>query len=122
MNKCTQCDNWNGGKGVKLCLKCATYKHYCIKSVPRQKIAIDILPAAIMVELADTSEDMPCVLTAIQHLPDDLGLIITAKYVAGLPAKSIAGLIRTSERQINRRIELALSEIKKMLLKQNTDL
>jgi DNA-directed RNA polymerase specialized sigma subunit len=121
VSKCSECENWENGKGSKKCLKCSTYKNFCITSTPRQKIAIEILPAAIMVELADTSDEMPGVLTSIQHLPDDLALIITSRYVAGLPAKSIAGLLRTSERQIYRREALALSEIKKMLRKEIND-
>jgi DNA-directed RNA polymerase specialized sigma24 family protein len=122
ISNCPDCKNWGNGKGLKQCLKCSTYKNYCIKSTPRPKITVEILPAAIMVELADTSDDMPSVLTAIQHLPDDLALIITSRYVAGLPAKSVAGLLRTSERQIYRRESIALSEIKKILRKENNTL
>lgn len=121
ISDCSECINWGNGNGNKKCLKCSTYTNYCLKSTPRAKIAIEILPEAIMVELADTSDEMPCVLTAIQHLPDDLALIITGRYVAGLPAKSLAALLRTSERQIYRREALALSEIKKMLRKEIKD-
>ena len=121
MRRCSTCENWNHGKGAKSCLSCSVYKHFCIESILRAKIAIDIVPAAILVEFADTSEEMPCVLNAIQHLPDDLALIVAGRYVAGLPAKSLAGLLRTSERQIYRREALALSEIKKMLRNEIND-
>jgi DNA-directed RNA polymerase specialized sigma24 family protein len=89
-----------------------------MKSTPRSKIPIDIVPDAILVELADTSETMPCVLTAIKHLPDDLSLIISARFVAGISTLSLAGLLHTSERNITRRQALGLAVIKKMLRKE----
>jgi DNA-directed RNA polymerase specialized sigma24 family protein len=115
MKRCSTCDDWNNGKGTKQCLSCSVYKHFCIESTPRAKIAIDIVPAAIMVEFADTSDEMPCVLEAIQHLPDDLAMIITSRYVGGISPRSLAAILKTSERQIYRREALALSQIKKML-------
>jgi DNA-directed RNA polymerase specialized sigma24 family protein len=115
MKRCSTCDNWNSGKGAKYCLSCSVYKHYCIKSTPRPKVTIDIVPAAIMVEFADTSDEMPCVLSAIQHLPDDLSMILTSRYVGGISHRSLAAMLKTSERQIYRKEALALSQIKKML-------
>jgi len=64
---------------------------------------------------------MPCVLSTIKHLPDDLALIIVGRYVAGISPGSIAALFKTSERQIYRREALALSQIKKMLRKEIKD-
>jgi DNA-directed RNA polymerase specialized sigma24 family protein len=74
-----------------------------------------------MVEMADTSDEMPCVLTAVKHLPDDLALIIAGRYFVGISPGSMASLLRTSERQIYRREALAMSEIKKMLRKEIID-
>jgi DNA-directed RNA polymerase specialized sigma24 family protein len=88
-----------------------------MKSVPRSKILIDIVPDAILMELADTSDEMPCVLTALQQLPDDLSMIISARFVASISIESVAALLHTSVRNIERRQALGLAVIKKMLRK-----
>ncbi len=119
MDRCAKCLNWNAGKGNKTCLKCSFYKHFCLKSVPRSRIAIDIVPDAIFEELADTSEEMPCVLSAIKQLPDDLALIVSARFVAGISVRSLAGLLHTSVSNIERRQALVLTVLKKILRNEN---
>ena len=117
MKRCQTCLLFNNGEGSKTCLKCSYYKHFCLKATPRSKIPIDIVPDAILIELADTSDEMPCVLTALKQLPDDLSLIISARFVAGISAESLAGLLHISIRQVERRQALGLSVIKKLLRK-----
>jgi DNA-directed RNA polymerase specialized sigma24 family protein len=121
MKRCQTCLLWNKGKGSKTCVDCSFYRRFCMKSTPRSKIPIDIVPDAIMAELADTSEEMPAVLTALKHLPDDLSWILVGRFVAGIKPSSMAAIMRTSERQINRRQAVALSELKKMLRKEIID-
>ena len=120
--RCQKCLNYNAGKGNKTCLKCSYYRRYCLQSSPRSKIPIDIVPDAFLVELADTSDEMPCVLSAIKRLPDDLSHIIVARFVAGISPLSLAAILHTSERQILRRQALGMSLLKKMLRKENTAL
>ncbi len=122
MERCRKCLNWYNGKGSKTCLKCSFYKRFCLKSVRRSQVPIDILPDIILESFAEINEDMPDVIGALQHLPDDLAAILAMRFVADLSQGSIAAILRTSQANVSRRIDLGLNSIKNILCKENTPL
>lgn len=118
---CSTCEDWHDGKGCQNCLACGNYKRYQIKSTPRSKIPVDVLPQSLLEAVEDLSDDYD-ILQAIRRLPDDLAAIISMHYIAGLSYRSIAGIMRISEPSTRRREHAGLTQLKKMFSSENTDL
>ena len=122
--QCNHCPTYNDtrGKGDKKCLTCSYYKHFQIKSTPRSKIPIDNISDTIRDNIADASAHMPEIIEAIQLLPDDLSLIIAARYICNLSQGSIASILRCQQSTIARREATAMHNLKNILSQEIKDL
>jgi hypothetical protein len=108
---CKGCSSYRGGNGSRKCLKCGTYVEFLKDSRLRNPVHFKILPDAIMEAIPDGRE--MDVKDSIKRLPDDLAAIVTMRYYANLELKSIAGILRISVRQVSRKLDVALNEIKR---------
>jgi DNA-directed RNA polymerase specialized sigma24 family protein len=117
MRDCQKCEVYQRtkGKGNQSCIICPTYKKYQVKSAPRQKIPIDILPDTIRDQIADSSAHMPDIIEAIQLLPDDLSAIISMRYISNLTQGSVASILRCQQSTIARREAAAMHSLKNIL-------
>ena len=82
---------------------------------PRSRIPIDILPESILEEIADTADQMPAVLAALNHLPDNLALVIVGRHIAKLNYLSLAANLHKSQLQVYRMEQIGLGMLRTML-------
>jgi DNA-directed RNA polymerase specialized sigma24 family protein len=111
---CTDCDNYQRGKGRPACLKCAKYKDILIQSVKRQTIAIDVIPDTILNDIPD--QRAVTILDAIRQLPLELSTMLLMYHVLDANQREIAQHLQISQQQVSKKINFALDIIRKLTI------
>lgn len=122
MKECAACPSWNNGRGKRECLKCSHYKRFQVKNSQRSQIPIDVLPDSILESFAEYHENMPDIIDAIQHLPDDLSAIIAMRFISNLSTRSVAVILKTSQATISRKTTDGLNHIRNILMNDSAPL
>jgi DNA-directed RNA polymerase specialized sigma24 family protein len=114
MIDCHRCPSYNRGHGQRACLKCPKYKDIQKQSAKRQTITIDILPQALLEQIADVPRAEE-ILTYIRQMPIDIAAVLVLKYYGAMRREEIAGLLGLSIRQVSRKLEIACHTLKNIL-------
>ncbi len=113
---CHLCDQFARGAGTKYCLKCPKYKDIQRLSVRRQTIKYEILPQALLEQVAEIPQSNK-IIDILRLMPADLAALIAMRYYAGLQIREVAGIVRLSPGAVKYRLHIAVEWLKKYLSK-----
>ncbi len=111
---CLKCQHYNNGAGQNSCLSCRQYKAIVIQSGQRKTIAFEILPKAILENLADTKK-MTEVIDFLQHLPLDKSVPITLYFILNATCQEIGDYLHISKQAVDKKIMFSLNMLKEMM-------
>jgi DNA-directed RNA polymerase specialized sigma24 family protein len=111
---CPSCDNYNRGQGSTACKKCPKYRDIQLKSGRRKTIKIDVLPDALLEQIADipSGPDGDDIMGELRSMPAELSAVISMRYFSGLTAREIADIMSISTRTAERKIAVALAALR----------
>lgn len=110
---CSECANWNHGRGKRECLKCKKYLDIQRKSIRRESIQADHIPDAILENIADPRTRT--LLDIIQQLPIIYSVPLMMRVVLRMSYREIADYHHVSFSPMYRRMSHAIEIIKKSL-------
>lgn len=115
---CRRCDNYRGGRGDKLCLKCNNYK--LLDQIYDIRNTINVIP---MVQAVVENIPMPArpdnhLMQMVRELPASDAALISLHYYGALSVREIAHVMQISQEATSRRLYRAVSHLKKNITQQ----
>ena len=112
MRECQRCDNWNGGRGNRACMRCQVYKEIQLQSVRRKTVDYDVFPETIMDQFPAIETQEGDLLDTIRHLPTEQGAVFVLREYLGLHVKEVAAELKISERTVKERYSQARASLR----------